>query len=64
MSEGLSDNGTSVLELLSERPSLNTAALLATHHELDQSEVRAALAELKDAGRVRQTPMGWKLPPV
>ena len=62
MSEDLSDNATSVLALLEERPSLNTAALLSTHHDLDQPEVEAALVELREAGRVRQTPMGWKLP--
>jgi DNA-binding IclR family transcriptional regulator len=62
MSDSLSDNAASVLELLTERPTLNTAALLSTHHELDTDEVEAALHELRDAGEVRQTPMGWKLP--
>jgi len=62
MSEDLSDNATSVLALLEERPSLNTAALLSTHHDLDQPEVEDALVELREAGRVRQTAMGWKLP--
>ena len=62
MSEDLSDNATSVLALLEERPSLNTAALLATHHDLDQPEVEVALVELREAGRVRQTAMGCKLP--
>ena len=62
MSKELSDNAASVLGLLEDRPSLNTAALLATHHDLGQAEVEAALGELREARRVRQTPMGWKLP--
>ncbi len=46
---------------LTERPTLNTPALIAQHEGIDRERAEGALAELVDLGLVKQSPLGWKL---
>ena len=50
-----------VLESLTERPTLNTPALIAQHEGIEREQAETALAELVDLGLVKQSPLGWKL---
>jgi DNA-binding IscR family transcriptional regulator len=61
MSE-ISDNARLVLDSLETKPALNTPALIAQNEGLEREHAETALAELKEAGLVRETVMGWKLP--
>jgi DNA-binding IclR family transcriptional regulator len=61
MSE-ISDNARLVLDSLETKPALNTPALIAQNEGLEREQAEGALAELKEAGLVRETVMGWKLP--
>jgi DNA-binding IclR family transcriptional regulator len=61
MSE-ISDNARLVLDSLETKPALNTPALIAQNEGLEREQAETALAELKEAGLVRETVMGWKLP--
>jgi DNA-binding IclR family transcriptional regulator len=58
----LSENAKLCLESLQTKPALNTPALIAQNEGIERSEAEQGLAELKDAGLVREGPMGWKLP--
>lgn len=65
MSE-LSDSADAVLDSLRERPTLNTASLIATGpagERLDKPEIERALEELVAAGLVEHRPTGWRLAP-
>lgn len=57
----LSDDAGLVLESLETRPTLNTPTLIAQNEGMEREAAESALAELLQAGRVRQTVMGWKL---
>lgn len=61
MSE-ISDNARLVLDSLETKPALNTPALIAQNEGMEREDAEIALAELKEAGLVRATAMGWKLP--
>ncbi|MFN8150789.1 MAG: hypothetical protein U0R24_06635 [Solirubrobacterales bacterium] len=58
----LSENAKLCLDSLETKPALNTPALIAQNEGIERADAEAGLAELKDAGLVRQSPMGWKLP--
>jgi len=58
----LSENAKLCLESLQEKPALNTPALIAQNEGIERTDAEEGLAELKEAGMVRQGPMGWKLP--
>jgi hypothetical protein len=57
----LSENAKLALESLETKPALNTPALIAQNESIERSEAEAGLAELKAAGMVKQSVMGWKL---
>ena len=57
----LSDDARLVLESLETKPALNTPALIAQNEGMERQAAEAALGELLETGRVRQTVMGWKL---
>jgi hypothetical protein len=62
----LSDTANAVLGSLRERPTLNTASLIATGpvgDRVDKPEIERALEELVAAGLVEHRPTGWKLAP-
>jgi hypothetical protein len=59
----LSRNAKLALESLETKPSLNTPALIAQNEGIERAEAEAGLAELKEAGLVRDSVMGWKLKP-
>ena len=58
----LSENARLCLDSLQTKPALNTPALIAQNEGIERSDAEAGLAELKEAGLVREGPMGWKLP--
>lgn len=58
----LSENARLCLESLETKPALNTPALIAQNEGIEREHAEAGLAELLEAGLVRQTAMGWKLP--
>jgi DNA-binding IclR family transcriptional regulator len=58
----LSENARLCLDSLETKPALNTPALIAQNEGIEREQAEAGLAELLDAGLVRQTAMGWKLP--
>lgn len=58
----LTENARLCLDSLQTKPALNTPALIAQNEGIERSDAEAGLAELKDAGLVREGPMGWKLP--
>lgn len=58
----LSENARLCLDSLQTKPALNTPALIAQNEGIERSDAEAGLSELKDAGLVREGPMGWKLP--
>jgi hypothetical protein len=59
----LSQNAQLALESLQTKPALNTPALIAQNEGIERSEAEAGLAELKEAGLVKESMMGWKLKP-
>jgi hypothetical protein len=62
----LSDTANAVLDSLRQRPTLNTASLIATGpvgDQADKPEIEQALDELVAAGLVEHRPTGWKLAP-
>ncbi len=61
MSE-LTENARLCLDSLQTKPALNTPALIAQNEGIEREAAEAGLAELKQAGMVREGPMGWKLP--
>jgi len=58
----LSENARLCLESLETKPALNTPALIAQNEGIERDQAEEGLAELLEAGLVRQTAMGWKLP--
>lgn len=58
----LSDNARLVLESLDTKPALNTPALIAQNEGIEREAAEQGLEELRVAGLVRQSAMGWKLP--
>lgn len=58
----LSENARLALDSLETKPALNTPALIAQNEGIGREDAEAGLAELKQAGLVRQSVMGWKLP--
>ena len=61
MSE-LTENARLCLDSLQTKPALNTPALIAQNEGIEREAAEQGLAELKEAGMVREGPMGWKLP--
>ena len=61
MSE-ISENARLCLDSLQTKPALNTPALIAQNEGIERGAAEQGLAELKQAGMVREGPMGWKLP--
>lgn len=59
----LSQNAKLALESLQTKPALNTPALIAQNEGIGRTEAEAGLAELKEAGLVKESAMGWKLKP-
>lgn len=59
----LSENARLALESLETKPALNTPALIAQNEGIDRSAAEHGLAELKAAGFVKESVMGWKLKP-
>jgi DNA-binding IscR family transcriptional regulator len=57
----LSENARLALESLETKPALNTPALIAQNEGIERSEAEEGLAELKAAGIVKNSAMGWKL---
>lgn len=51
-----------VLQSLQEKPALNTPPLIAIDLGIEREEAERSLEELREAGKVRHTVMGWKLP--
>jgi DNA-binding IclR family transcriptional regulator len=60
MSE-LTEHARLCLDSLETKPALNTPALIAQNEGIEREQAEAGLAELLEAGLVRQTAMGWKL---
>ena len=58
----LSENARLALDSLETKPALNTPALIAQNEGIEREDAEVGLAELKQAGLVRQSVMGWKLP--
>lgn len=58
----LSDNARLVLESLETKPALNTPALIAQNEGIGREAAEQGLEELRGAGLVRQSVMGWRLP--
>lgn len=58
----LSDDARLVLDSLETKPALNTSALIAQNEGIERAAAERALEELLEAGLVRQSVMGWKLP--
>jgi DNA-binding IclR family transcriptional regulator len=58
----LSNNAKLCLESLQTKPALNTPALIAQNEDIERAAAEEGLAELKEAGLVRENAMGWKLP--
>ena len=58
----LSDNARLCLDSLQTKPALNTPALIAQNEGIERTAAEEGLAELKEAGLVRENAMGWKLP--
>ena len=58
----LSENARLCLDSLETKPALNTPALIAQNEGIDRESAEEGLGELLEAGLVRQTAMGWKLP--
>jgi len=58
----ISETAQLVLASIQNHPARNTPPLIAQHEGLEREETETALAELLDAGLVRHTAMGWKLP--
>lgn len=61
----LSDMARAVLQNLTEQPTLNTPALIASGGavEAERPEIERALDELVAAGYVKHRPTGWKVAP-
>lgn len=59
----LSQNANLALESLQTKPALNTPALIAQNEGIEREEAEAGLAELLEAGLVKESVMGWKLKP-
>jgi DNA-binding IclR family transcriptional regulator len=59
--EDLTESAAAVLTSLREKPALNTPALIAMDQGVERDEAEAALAELRSAGLVNQSAMGWRL---
>ena len=59
----LSENAKLALDSLETRPALNTPALIAQNEGIEREAAEAGLAELKSAGLVKESVMGWKLKP-
>ena len=57
----LSENAKLVLDSLETKPALNTPALIAQNEGIDRAEAEQGLDELLAIGRVKKSPMGWKL---
>ena len=58
----LSENARLCLDSLETKPALNTPALIAQNEGIEREQAEEGLGELLEAGLVRQTAMGWKLP--
>lgn len=58
----LSENARLVLDSLETKPALNTPALIAQNEGIERADAERGLEELLALSRIRQTPMGWKLP--
>ena len=58
----ISENARLCLDSLQTKPALNTPALIAQNEGIERDAAERGLAELKEAGMVRESPMGWKLP--
>ena len=57
----LSENARLALDSLETKPALNTPALIAQNEGIERSDAEQGLAELKAAGLVKESVMGWKL---
>jgi len=57
----LSEYARLALESLETKPALNTPALIAQNEGIERSAAEQGLAELKTAGLVKESVMGWKL---
>jgi len=57
----LSENAKLVLDSLETKPALNTPALIAQNEGIERAEAEQGLDELLALGRVKKSPMGWKL---
>lgn len=57
----LSHNARLVLDSLETKPALNTPALIAQNEGIERAEAEQGLDELLAIGRVKKSPMGWKL---
>jgi hypothetical protein len=57
----LSRNARLVLESLETKPTLNTPALIAQNEGIERAEAEQGLDELLELGRVKKSPLGWKL---
>ncbi len=57
----LSENAKLVLDSLETKPALNTPALIAQNEGIERAEAEQGLDELLAIGRVKKSPMGWKL---
>jgi hypothetical protein len=57
----LSKNARLVLDSLETKPALNTPALIAQNEGIERTEAEQGLDELLELGRVKKSPLGWKL---
>ena len=57
----LSEHAKLALESLESKPALNTPALIAQNEGIERAAAEQGLAELKSAGLVKESVMGWKL---
>lgn len=57
----LSEHAKLALESLETKPALNTPALIAQNEGIERDAAEQGLAELKSAGLVKESVMGWKL---